>query len=472
MTCLDEERVLSFVEGDLAADERQTAEKHLARCDDCRAWVARAAEALLSTGLVSADPAADEPMRRPRSGDQLGRYRVIEFLGAGAMGVVVQAFDTELERNVALKLLRRDSTADSRKRFLREAKLASAISHPGIVTVYDVLSTEDGHPVLVMDHLEGETLREYLKRAGRLTPMQTATVMLPVLDALAAAHECGIVHRDLKPENIFLQAADPARPMLLDFGVAKLLDAPAGSGDLTRTGAIIGTPHYMAPEQAFAERDVDQRADLWSVGVMIYECLCKARPIEAESVGQVFKGLALGKAVPLAQRRPELPERVTGLVDALLAPRQDRPASARDVHAELAGWTDADRLSAPARARAPGWIALAAGATIAAALWFALAAPGESRQGQHLAASQRKPGTVRATSTSPEPSGALHAAPVRPAQPGAPGPPAVAFVPTPPAVASAPTALRPSPPAPGASGASSADPAPTGPGKLLKKPPF
>lgn len=470
MTCLDEERVLSFVEGNLADDERQTAEKHLARCDDCRAWVARAAEALLSTGLVSADPAADEPMRRPRSGDQLGRYRVTEFLGAGAMGVVVQAFDTELERNVALKLLRRDSTADSRKRFLREARLASAVSHPGIVTVYDVLSTEDGHPVLVMDHLEGETLREYLRRAGRLTPTQTATVMLPVLDALAAAHERGIVHRDLKPENIFLQGADPARPMLLDFGVAKLLDAPSGSGDLTRTGAIIGTPHYMAPEQAFAERDVDQRADLWSVGVMIYECLCKARPIEADSVGQVFKGLALGKAVPLAHRRPELPEPVTRLVDALLAPRQDRPASARDVHAELAGWTDADR---PAHARAPGWIALAAGATIAAALlWLALAAPGESRQGQHLAASQRKPGTVRATSTSPAQSGALRAAPVRPAQTDAPGQPAVASLPTQHAVSSGTPAPRPSPAAPSASGASSVDPTPTGPGKLLKKPPF
>ncbi|MEZ4222345.1 MAG: protein kinase [Polyangiaceae bacterium] len=487
MSCLDEERVLSFVEGGATPDERRDVETHLAECGDCRAWVARAAEALLSTGLVDDDD-TDAPLRRPQSGEHLGRYRVTEFLGAGAMGVVVAAEDTELGRDVALKLLRKDSSPGARQRFFREAKLASSISHPAIVTVFDVLTTQEGHPVLVMDRLRGETLRDHLHREKRLTPEQTAQLLAPVLDALSAAHARGIVHRDLKPENIFLQSGDLARPRLLDFGVAKLVGATDGSGELTRTGAIVGTPHYMAPEQAFAERDVDQRADLWAVGVIAYECLSGARPIEADSVGQVFKGLALGAFVPLSERRPELPKRVTAWVEGLLVEKSARETDADRLREALAGWSSASDTTTPSQRAWLPW-ALVAAAALGGAIWFASRAPASASIASEVGL-ERKPGHQLAPAASFVLSASTSAAAVGSAAAPLAGAPLGADAGAPlggdagAAMASSDPSRRPvaltrpagAPAAPKPSASSPApvasDPSSVGPGKLLTKPPF
>ena len=450
MSCLEEEQVLAFVEGDLAAQEREEVQSHLAECDSCRHWLARAAEALLSTGVAAESDAVDsEIARRPREGEKVGRYRVKELLGAGAMGVVVAAHDTELDRSVALKWLRRDASGEAKKRFLREARLAGAVAHPGIVAIHDVLTTGDGQSVLVMDHLKGETLREYLKRKGQLSAAATAHLMGPVLDALAAAHARGIVHRDLKPENIFLARGDGTepRPRLLDFGVAKLMDRTNSSGELTETGTVIGTPHYMAPEQAFGEKGVDQRADLWAVGVMLYECLSGTRPIVAASVGQVLKRLALRDFEPLSRRRPDLHREVTRLVDALLLPRDERGLTALEVRDGLAEWGGLQGKQSSRRA----W--LLAGTAVAIALggvvWLSRASGEPERRYDRTTTAAR--GAGRSTQL------AVSVAPEQPA----PGVVSRAAIPRPaPPVHAAP---EPKP---------DATPPGVGPGKLLTKPPF
>jgi eukaryotic-like serine/threonine-protein kinase len=344
MGCLDEETILGLVEGTLAAPDRPAAERHLARCDVCRNLVARAAEALLSTGAVSATADGSELLRQPRQGEAVGRYRVTGFLGSGAMGVVVAAEDDELGREVALKLLRRDASRDSRQRFLREARAAAAIAHPGVVAVHDVLTTADGHPVLVMDRLHGETLRSLLERTGRLEIEQAVRIAREIASALEAAHARGVIHRDLKPENVFLSQREGggADVKLLDFGVAKLfgpMPAPDAAG-LTSTGTIVGTPYYMAPEQAFAERDLDARADLWSLGVILYECLSGRRPFSADSVGQVLRLLALGQLTPLREVVPGLPPRLLALIERLLSARELRPANAAEVCVALDALND------------------------------------------------------------------------------------------------------------------------------------
>ncbi len=203
--------------------------------------------------------------------------------------------------------------------------------------IHDVLEIEGGLPVMVMELLEGETLARKLERDGPLPVEQLARLMLPVLSAVGTAHELGIVHRDLKPENVFLASTRDGGVdvKVLDFGIAKLTategDA-ARSGGLTGTGAMLGTPYYMSPEQAFGEKDVDHRADVWSLGVIFYECLSGVRPTQAENIGQIFKIVMTDSIAPLAKRAPGLPTELTELVDRMLQrDRERRPADLREV---------------------------------------------------------------------------------------------------------------------------------------------
>jgi eukaryotic-like serine/threonine-protein kinase len=444
MGCLDEETVLALVEAALAPPARADAERHLARCDACRSLVARAAEALLSTGAVSAGDDDGALVRQPRPGEVVGRYRVTGLLGSGAMGVVVAARDEELGREVALKLLRRDASRDSRQRFSREARAAAAIAHPAVVAVHDVLTTADGYPVLVMDRLHGETLRALLERTGQLEIEQAVRIAREIAAALEAAHARGIIHRDLKPENVFLSRRDDggAEVKLLDFGVAKLagpMPAIDGTG-LTVTGTIVGTPYYMAPEQAFAERDLDARADLWSLGVILYECLSGRRPFSADSVGQVLRLLALGELTPLREIAPGLPPRLLELVERLLSARELRPASATEVCAAL------DALGEPpAPAQGSAWLRPAIAVTLAlltliGAGWVisarAVAQPEPTAQpepapqstprslpAQPPATSQPEPATTP-SALRPEPKRAARSAKLEPTKPAAAEPPA------------------------------------------------
>jgi serine/threonine-protein kinase len=339
MGCLDENTVVEFIDGLLDPEQRAEAEEHLARCPDCRRLVARTAEALLPTGAVSSEVPLPMPLRGLRHGDSVGRYRVLHRVGAGAMGVVYAAEDQELRRRVALKLLRADPSQPAdllRARLIREARAASAIRHPNVVPVHDVLALDDGSPVLVMDLLVGEPLRERLERKGPLTFEETARILIPVVSALEAAHALGVVHRDLKPDNIFLSTTDSGEldVKIVDFGVAKLtaLEGPAArTAGLTESGALVGTPYYMSPEQAFGEKDIDPRADLWAVGVILYECLSGSRPTEASNVGQVLKALAHLRFPPIEQVAPTVPAGVAALIGRLLCEREDRIQTATEL---------------------------------------------------------------------------------------------------------------------------------------------
>src|SRR4051812_21927994 len=220
-----------------------------------------------------------------------GRYRLEHPLGEGGMGTVWAATHTVTRRSVAMKFLK-DSMRhrrDLRERFLREAAAASALKHPNVVEIIDVFDFAEGSPVMVMELLRGETLGAKLLRDERLSVEETAALLLPVVSAVGEAHAIGIVHRDLKPDNLFLlEGSGEPRVKVLDFGIAKLSAERYLQGGpsplLTESGSMLGTPCYMAPEQASGESPVDHRADIWSLGVILYECLSGVRPIEGENL--------------------------------------------------------------------------------------------------------------------------------------------------------------------------------------------
>jgi tRNA A-37 threonylcarbamoyl transferase component Bud32 len=305
-----------------------------------------AREAALRLGFAIV-PWLDAGDMELKLGDTVGdRYHVDRLLGEGGMGVVYAATHAVTRRRVALKVLRGYYAADTttRQRFLREARAACAVRHPNVVQIHDVIEIDGGSPAMVMELLEGETLARKLERDGRLGVEELARLMLPVLSAVGTAHEIGIVHRDLKPENIFLaKTRDGGVDVkVLDFGVAKLTategDA-ARSGALTGTGSMLGTPFYMSPEQGFGEKDIDHRADIWSLGVIFYECLSGVRPTQAENIGQIFKIVMTDAIKPLGERVPELPHPITDLVARMLQrERASRPADLREVVDVLAAF--------------------------------------------------------------------------------------------------------------------------------------
>jgi serine/threonine protein kinase len=253
-----------------------------------------------------------------------GRYRLEAHLGEGGMGTVWSALHVVTRRAVAMKFLRAEHQHrdDLRKRFLQEARAASALRHPNVIEVLDVFELEDHLPVMVMELLEGETLGSKLTRDERLSLEETAAIMLPVIDAVACAHAAGIVHRDLKPENIFLAQADGLTVKVLDFGIAKLsaehyVDQSQAVA-VTAAGSVLGTPRYMAPEQLH-NRDVDHRADIWSLGTMLYECLSGVRPIEGENMPEVVGRLLSGAIMPLKELAPDLPAELAAQIQQMLA---------------------------------------------------------------------------------------------------------------------------------------------------------
>ncbi|HEX7836357.1 MAG TPA: serine/threonine-protein kinase, partial [Kofleriaceae bacterium] len=265
------------------------------------------------------------------------RYRLERLLGEGGMGVVWAAEDLVTHQHHALKLLKRDAgDPDARRRFLREARAASAVRHPHVVSILDVLELEDGSPAIVMELLEGESLRDRLAREHKLSLGQLAEIAVPVISAVGAAHALGIVHRDLKPENIFLSrgAAGECVVKVLDFGIAKLtaLDGDAMQSTGITTGAVLGTPAYMAPEQVFGETDLDHRADIWALGLLLYQCLSGVLPTEGGNVGQVLKNVIARPFEPLDQLVPDLPPDLARLVARMLArERSERPADLHEV---------------------------------------------------------------------------------------------------------------------------------------------
>jgi serine/threonine-protein kinase len=278
----------------------------------------------------------------PEPGSVLGAYRLSALVGAGAMSVIYAAEHVRLGRRVAIKLLRREFTADPAavRRFFQEARAVNQIRHPHIVEVTDFVEEPGGDNYTVMELLEGESLAELLARHGPLPPWRAARIGAQIARALSAVHAAGIVHRDLKTENaVLVERGGDDFVKLLDFGVAKLLDGSAGRPlHQTGAGAIIGTPAYMSVEQA-AGRPIDQRSDLYSLGVILYEMITGRRPFDAESYGElVIQHLAVEPPPPSRCAGPDaaVPPELEALIMRCLAKEPaDRPAAADELAAAL-----------------------------------------------------------------------------------------------------------------------------------------
>lgn len=266
-----------------------------------------------------------------------GRYRVIARIGEGATSAVFEAEHVRLGRRVAVKVLH-PVHAQRREAALRlehEARIVGSIGHPSICAIHDVGWLEDGSPYLVMERLYGETLAARLRREGVLDWLVAVEIATQVLSALGRAHEMGVVHRDLKPENVFLGEERSGLPVvkLLDFGVSKMA---RGDMELTQAGMVVGTPYYMAPEQARGQRDLDHRVDLWATGVVLYEALTGRRPFVARNYNALLVQILTSKQRPIGEVRTGVPAALVQAVDrALSKMREDRFQSAQEMRAAL-----------------------------------------------------------------------------------------------------------------------------------------
>lgn len=229
------------------------------------------------------------------------KYQLMELLGKGGMGAVYRGRHIVIGKTVAVKFLHAEFAGNKEvvKRFYREAQTAAAIGHDNIIDVMDVGISHRDEPYLVMEFLEGENLGSMLSRTGPLSIEATCGVMEPVLLALNAAHEKGIVHRDLKPENIFLvhRAGEAPKIKLIDFGISKFNESLQGE-KLTRTGSVMGTPSYMSPEQARGDSNLDQRADLFSLGVILYEMLTGKLPFDGDNFTSIIVNILTTDPIP------------------------------------------------------------------------------------------------------------------------------------------------------------------------------
>jgi serine/threonine-protein kinase len=263
------------------------------------------------------------------------RYRVVRRLGAGGMGTVYVAIQEQLGREVALKVVRRDLSTDERtlERFRREALSLSQAHHPHIVTLHDFGELPSGALWIAMELVKGENLRQRLVRDGPLSVKKSIALVRDTASALTAAHALNIIHRDLKPENILLMeaAGSPDFVKIVDFGVAKITDAEEHEGEhtLTARGSVVGTPGYIAPEVSVRGVTTDPRSDLYSLGVVWFECLVGRAPFRAATATALLMAHALD---PIPSMPDRVPLAVAGLVQRLLAKApEDRPESAEEL---------------------------------------------------------------------------------------------------------------------------------------------
>jgi tRNA A-37 threonylcarbamoyl transferase component Bud32/HAMP domain-containing protein len=251
----------------------------------------------------------------PETPQQLGRYKITEKVGEGAMSVVYKAFDAEINRYIAIKQLRPEIVRDpeSRTRFLSEARAAGNLIHPNIVTIFDVGEGEQG-PYIAMDFLDGPTLEARMRQEGKLPLREILDIGIQLAEGLDHAHQNGVVHRDVKPSNIILM---PGRNMvrITDFGIAHIDSADKLSH--TVSGTLLGTPQYMSPEQAEGQ-PVDGRSDLFSVGIILYQLAAGQLPFSAKTLASLYMSIVKEDPVPLKKRVPDLPAGLSHAIEKLL----------------------------------------------------------------------------------------------------------------------------------------------------------
>jgi serine/threonine protein kinase len=249
-------------------------------------------------------------------GDVVGRkYRIDRVLGEGGMGVVVAATDTQLERRVAIKFLLPGALANPEivARFSREARAAAKIRSEHVVRVIEVGELDTGTPYMVMEYLEGCDLAERIRSEPPVSASDAARFVLQACEALAEAHAAGIVHRDLKPANLFLaqQPDHSVSVKVLDFGISK---APVGTGGITSTQAVMGSPHYMSPEQLVSAKHVDHRSDVWSLGIVLYEMLAGTPPFTGDTMPEIVAKILQSPVPNLRAVRPDAPAEIEQVI--------------------------------------------------------------------------------------------------------------------------------------------------------------
>ncbi len=278
-------------------------------------------------------------------GDTLIRkYRLVSKLGEGGMATVWVADNLALRTRVAVKVMHGPLTDDPRlvARFRREARATAALDHENVVRVYDFGLTVSGAPFIVMELLQGETLAARLQARGKLPVEEAVRLGLASMRGVAAAHAKGVIHRDLKPENIFLALGDDGRerPKILDFGVSLIVDGSDRSRHgLTQAGALLGTPAYVSPEAIRGEAPVDARADIWALGVLLYEMVAGKLPFQAPSMHELIDAIVGGEPIALASLEPSVDPALEALVLRALAKDPDgRFSTVREFYEELANF--------------------------------------------------------------------------------------------------------------------------------------
>jgi len=335
----------------------------------------------------------------PRAGERIDdKYEIVTVLGEGAMGIVFLARHLKLDERVAIKILKPDVVRTSPtlvQRFLREARAAISIQSAHVVRVMDVGTLSTGAPFMVMEYLEGRDLQTLLAEKGTLSVRDAASYVMQACDAMGEAHARGIVHRDLKPANLFLTRRFDGTPWIkvLDFGISKTVsrDTVDPEVSLTQTAAILGSPAYMSPEQVRNAKTVDGRADIWSLGVILYKLLAGASPFEGGTFSSLCAAIVADEPTPIRDTRTDVPAELEAIVLRCLAKKADarfqrvedlaaalRPFAEGAVVEEppapdtqrgmieptIDGAQPAATVDAPRRSRAPILVALAAAALI------------------------------------------------------------------------------------------------------------
>lgn len=349
--CVSDDELLRFVGG--AVDDARAAEirAHVDVCDDCRELLAIAgreaagAEPATARNRAGANDGMLAPKEEDRSlievGSEVeGRFRIEREIGRGGMGVVYAASHLTMRKKVAFKVLNEETAADDEcvARFLRETRVAAKLISPHAVRVFDVGRLQSGAPYMVMELLEGQDLERALDVDGVFDVPRALDTIAQACDAIGEAHLVGIVHRDIKLANLFLADAAP-HPIVkvLDFGLAKGGTAIGAESSLTHAEALMGTPHYMPPEQLASSRDVDARADVWSLGVALYRLLTKRYPFNGAHFAALAARILAGAPAPPSQHRPDLPPAIDRLVMTCLArDPKDRYADANELAKAIA----------------------------------------------------------------------------------------------------------------------------------------